>query len=98
MRPTLRRIAAPPWAAALITAAVLAGADAAHADDGDTHPAPADPPFSGLRLQIGSTLQPAQPTHDVQIRSDSEGTRVLAVDTSSLLGVGDVGTAGARQQ
>jgi hypothetical protein len=40
-----------------------------------------------VHLQIGGApLQPVQAGHDVRVTSDSEGTRLLAIDTTTVIG------------
>jgi hypothetical protein len=93
------------WVGVLAATALTLGVCTARAD-GDTgappppppSPAPA-PPQSEVHLQIGGApLQPVQPGHDVRVTSDSEGARLIAVDTSGLLGVVDGTLDGPRQE
>lgn len=85
----------PRWSSflALLVAAALLAADGDAYADGDP-PAPAATPRSEVHLQIGGApLQPAQPAHDVHVTSDSEGTRLLVIDTTGT--VGAIGTTAA---
>ena len=78
------------WCGLLTAAAVTATAGTARAaDDPNAPPAPPPPapPHSEVHVQIGGTpLQPVQPGRDVRFTSDSEGTRLLAIDTTGVLG------------
>jgi hypothetical protein len=74
------------WLAVLASAVPFVDARAARAD-GEAAPPPPPPSQSEVHLQIGGVpLQPVQRGHDVKVTSDSEGTRLLAVDTTGVIG------------
>jgi hypothetical protein len=85
MRPSSRGVVKVTWLAVLASAVLFGEAGAARAD-GDAAPPPL-PSQSEVHLQIGGApLGPVQPGHEVRVTSDSEGTRLLAVDTTGAIG------------
>jgi len=84
-------------AAPAIALTLVVGARAARADDQAPAPSP-HPPQTELHLQIGGVpLQPVQPGHDVRVTSDSEGTRLLVLDTTGVTGATGNGFEEPRQ-
>jgi hypothetical protein len=74
---------------------LLARTAVCRADEPANGPAPAPEPTAPVRVHIGGSFQSPQPSRPVAVESDSEGTRLLSLDTSSY---GGADVEGPRQQ
>jgi hypothetical protein len=75
----------------------LAVCGTAVADDVGREAAPAPQASPLVHVQLEEPRQPQRPPHDVAITSDTDGTRILSIDTSGMFVAGQV-LAEPRQQ